>query len=152
MPLSLVLVLGKVLVKLLVLPGLAGHNPPVQDTVGVRVHPDKAKLTGLGVKPAAMSVLIASTMLSVGLETDCATLDGTPPVTIALPTKERRPSYPARKKILSFLIGPPTTPPNCFSCVGNLLQDAWMAARQTPFTGAGVNILRASHASLRPKA
>src|SRR5579864_5028092 len=70
-------------------------------------------LTGL---PPAFTALIASTKLP----------EGPAPVTVvgtfkeyAEPIKERRPSYPAKKKSLSFLIGPPTTAPNCFNCDGS---------------------------------
>src|SRR5580704_8882097 len=72
-------------------------------------------LTALGVIPAAWRAEIASTILFAGLPTDRVAGTDIPPTN---PMKDRRPSYPPKKKSLSFLIGPPTTPPNCSNWAG----------------------------------
>src|SRR5450755_3645361 len=110
-------------------------RPPVQVT-GARVQPTNFILTELGVTPAACSALMASTRLFSGSPAvfagvACDAVSGMV-VAMALPMWERRPSYPAKKKSLSFSTGPPTTPPNCSNWVGRI------------GLGAGLKALRAS--------
>src|SRR5207253_2815681 len=116
-------------------------RPPVQATgdAGDVVQSNKLMLTGLSGTPAACSALIASTILRFGSGVANAAVAGTL-VPKALPMVERRPSYPAKKKSLSFLSGPPTTPPNCSNSVGSF------------GLGAGLKRLRAAHEPLRPNA
>src|ERR1700722_4357409 len=83
--------------------GLLGQKPPVHTDAVVKVpagHPARAKLTGLTGIPRDCKAMIASTMLFL---------------------------QPAKKKSLSFLMGPPSTPPNCFSWTGVLAQAAGVA-------------------------
>src|SRR5258705_5555364 len=113
----------------------------------------RAMLTGLTGTLAFCKARIASTMLCFTSPFE-APVPGTPPVTIALPIRERKPSYPVKKKSLSFLIGPPTTPPNCFSCVGNLSHATGVpsgggAHLMGALSTVGLNKLRASQAALR---
>src|ERR1700681_2097405 len=109
--------LGKVLRKPVLLDGLLGKKPPVH-VVAARVaivpgvHPVKARAVGLGVKPAEITALSASTMLAaqsavaftantaagqfavVGAVAE-AIVSGMPvPLVVpnALPIKSRRPS------------------------------------------------------------
>src|SRR6266699_2660632 len=132
-------------------------RPPVQTEEAFRGpegHPNKARLTGLTgtLTPGACSAMMASTMLFFGPAPEPNA--GTPEPN-ALPMKERMPSYPAKKKSLSFTIGPPTTPPNCFNCVGSLSHDAGSDGLDTQFplpSGPGLKILRASKESSRPNA
>src|SRR5580693_1069914 len=118
-PLSLVFVVGKVLRKLVDVP-LLGKRLPVQTGVAPPVHPASFILTALGVSPAFCTEVIASTMLLLGSPTDWVAGTAIPPTN---PIKERKPSYPPKKKSLSFLIGPPTTAPNCSNCAGVSAQD-----------------------------
>src|SRR5216683_1434940 len=113
-PLSLVFVVGKVLRKPFDAP-LFGKRLPVQTGVVPPVHPASFMLTALGVIPAVLRAEIASTMLFEGSPTDRVAGTAIPPTN---PMKERKPSYPPKKKSLSFLIGPPTTPPNCSNWAG----------------------------------
>src|SRR5436853_6770782 len=113
-------------------------SPPVQAT-GPKVQPSNFRLTGLGVTPADCNALIASTILRFGSGVANAAVAGTL-VPKALPMVDRKPSYPAKKKSLSFLSGPPTTPPNCSNSVGSF------------GLGAGLKRLRAADEPLRPNA
>src|SRR5437867_3561751 len=55
----------------------------------------------------------------------------------------RKPSYPPKKKVLSFLIGPPRTPPNWFRWNGG------RSALPSPSWSSKSNIVRASNALFR---
>src|SRR5689334_2172808 len=66
MPLSLVLRFGKVLLKKVELAAAPWKRPPVQVMGGPSVHPVNPRLTALGVRPAACTALMASTMLFLG--------------------------------------------------------------------------------------
>src|SRR5438445_12362378 len=103
-------------------------RPPVQADVAVKEtegHPNSDLLTELTGTPAVCKARTASTIpFVVPFAPPTKPVAGTLEPN-ALPMKERMPSYPAKKKSLSFLIGPPTTPPNCSNCNGSLAQEAW---------------------------
>src|SRR5579863_9153404 len=131
---------GKVLRKLLDVP-LFGKRLPVHVGVAPPVHPASFMLTGLsGIEPACKAE-IASTMLLLGSPTEAVAGTAMPPTN---PMKERKPSYPPKKKSLSFLIGPPTTAPNCSNCAGVCSQDPLTTIAQPEMGFATLKTFRAS--------